>query len=47
MTYTIQLDFQMDDDRILTDDQISYIMHEIFNDCNCTASNVRVLEIND
>lgn len=47
MTYTIQLDFFIDDDVIKTDKEVQEIAEEAFACCNCSASNVKVLAVND
>ena len=47
MTYTVQLDFFIDDDAIRTDEEVQEIVKEIFDTCNCDASNIRLIEIND
>lgn len=47
MTYTVQLDFFMDDDVIRTDEEIKEIVKEIFDGYNCSTENIRVLDIND
>lgn len=47
MTYTVQLEFFIDEDAIRTDEEVVEVVKEIFDYCNCTASNVRVIEVND
>lgn len=47
MTYTVQLDFDIDDDRIMTDKEVQEVVKEIFDSFNCWASNIRVIEVND
>ena len=47
MEYTVQLDFFIDDDVIRTDEEVQELVKEIFDYCNCSASNVRVMEVND
>lgn len=47
MTYTVQLDFFIDEDGIRTDEEIVEVVKEIFDYSNCDASNVRVIEVND
>ena len=47
MTYTVTLDFFMDDDVIRTDEEIKEIVKEIFDGYNCIAENIKVLDIND
>ena len=40
MTYTIKLDFFIDDDEVKTNEQIIEIIKEIFDNNNCSASNI-------
>jgi hypothetical protein len=47
MTYTVQLDFFIDEDVIRTDKQVKEVLEEMFDYCACSASNIRVLDIND
>lgn len=47
MTYTVQLDFWIDEDGIRTDEEVVEVVEDIFDYSNCTASNVRVVEVND
>lgn len=47
MTYTVQLDFWIDEDAIRTDEEVTDVVKEIFDYSNCSASNVRVIEVND
>ena len=47
MTYTVQLDFFIHDDGVRTDESTKELVYEIFDYCNCSASNIKVLEIND
>lgn len=47
MTYTVQLDFFIDTDDIMTDETVKEVVKEIFDSCNCSASDIRVLEVND
>ena len=47
MTYTVQLDFFIDEDDVMTDEQVKYIVEEVFDTCNCNASNILVLDVND
>lgn len=47
MTYTVQVEFFMDDDEIRTDEYIINIVKEIFSGCNCDASHVKVLAVDD
>ena len=43
MTYTVQLDFFIDDDATRTDEQVKELVEEIFDYCNCIASNIKVI----
>lgn len=47
MEYTVQLDFFIDEDGIRTDDEVKEVVKEIFDCCNCYASNIKVIDIND
>lgn len=47
MIYTVQLDFFIDEDVIRTDEEVQEVVKEIFDYCNCSASNIRVIEVND
>ena len=47
MTYTVKLDFFIDDDEIRTNEQIVEMIKEIFDNNNCSASNVIIYDIND
>lgn len=47
MTYTVQLDFSMDEDDIMTDEQVKDVLTEIFDICNISVSNINILDIND
>lgn len=47
MTYTVQLDFFIDEDGVRTDKEVEYIVKEIFDYCNCIASNVELIKVND
>lgn len=47
MTYTVQLDFEMDEDVVRTDEEVREIVAEIFDWANCSTSNVRVIDVND
>ena len=47
MTYTVQLDFWIDEDGIRTKEKIIEVIQEIFDYSGCSASNIRVIEVND
>ena len=47
MTYTVQLEFFIDEDGVRSDEQVEAVVKEIFDYCNCDASNIRVLDVND
>lgn len=47
MTYTVQLDFFIDEDTVREDDEVKDILQEIFNVSNCYASNIKVIDVND
>ena len=47
MTYTVQLDFWIDEDGVRTDEQVEEVLKEIFDYSGCSASNVRVIDVND
>lgn len=47
MTYTVQLDFWVDEDRIRTDYEVEEMLNEIFDCSYCETSNIRVLDVND
>lgn len=47
MTYTVVLDFLIDEDVVRTDEEVKEIIKEIFNHCNCSAFNINVVEAND
>lgn len=47
MTYTVQLDFWIDEDGIRTDEEVIEVVTDIFDYSGCDASNVRVIEVND
>lgn len=47
MTYTVQLDFFIEEDAIKTDKEVEHIVKEIFDCCNCIAQNVKLIEVND
>lgn len=47
MTYTVQLDFWIDEDAVRTNEEVVEVVKDIFDYSGCTASNVRVIEVND
>lgn len=47
MTYTVQLDFWIDEDAVRVDEEVVEVVKEIFDYSGCSASNIRVIEAND
>ena len=47
MTYTVKLDFFIDEDVIRTDKEVEEVLKEIFDYSSCYVSNIRVIEVND
>ena len=47
MNYTVQLDFFIDEDAIRSDEEVKEVVEEIFDCCNCDATNIRVISVND
>ena len=47
MIYTINLDFYVDDNKILTDEDLSEILKELINSTGFTVANVKIIDIND
>lgn len=47
MLYTVKLDFFIDEDGVRTDEEVQEVIKEIFDCCNCTASDIKVLDVND
>lgn len=47
MTYTVQLDFWIDEDGVRTDEEIKDVLNEILDSCACGASNIKVIDVND
>lgn len=47
MTYTVQLEFYIDEDGVRTNEQVKEVLEEIFDYCSCSASNIKVIEVND
>ena len=48
MKYTVQLDFSIDEeDAVRTDEEVKEVVEEIFDYSNCSATNIRVIPVND
>jgi hypothetical protein len=47
MTYTVQLDFWVDEDAVRTDEEVEEVLYEIFDYSGCEVSNIRVFDVND
>ena len=47
MKYTVQLDFFIDEDGVRTDEEVKEVVTEIFDCCSCSASNIKVIDVND
>ena len=47
MKYTVQLDFFIDEDTVRTDEEVKEVVGEIFDYSNCSASNIKVINVND
>lgn len=47
MTYTVQLDFFIDSDEIMSRQEVEEVVKEVFDSFNCDASNIMVIDIND
>lgn len=47
MTYTIQLDFWIDEDVVRTDEEVETVLDELFDYAGCYVSNIKVIEVND
>ena len=47
MTYVVQLEFWIDEYKIRTDEEIAEVVKDIFDYSNCSASNIKVIEIDD
>ena len=47
MKYTVQLDFFIDEDAVRTDEEVKEVVEEIFDYGNCSASNIKVIDVND
>ena len=47
MTYTVKLDFFIDEDVVRTNEEVEDIVKEIFDYSNCCASDIQVFDVND
>ena len=48
MKYTVQLDFSIDEEDVVrTDEEVKDVVEEIFDYSNCSASNIKVIDVND
>lgn len=47
MKYTVQLDFYIDEDTVRTDEEIKDVLEEIFDCCSCSASDIKVINVNN
>lgn len=47
MTYTLQLDFHLDEDEIRADEEIKDCISEIFSNYSCYVSDIKIVEIGD
>ena len=47
MKYTVQLEFWINEDGVRTDAEVIEVVKDIFDYSDCSASNVRVIEVND
>ena len=47
MTYTVQLDFWIDEDVVRTDEEVKEVLDTIFDSCATSVSNIRVIDVND
>lgn len=47
MRYTVQLDFFIDEDVVRTDEEVKEALEEIFDYSNCSASDIKVIDVND
>lgn len=47
MTYTVKLDFFIDEDAIRTDEEVKSVLKEMFDYCDCSVSDIEVLDVND
>lgn len=46
MTYTIQLDFFIDDNEIMEEKELQEVVEAIFENVNCEALNINLIKIN-
>lgn len=47
MTYTVQLDFFIDEDVVRTDEEVKNVLEEIFDGCATSVSDIKVIDAND
>ena len=47
MTYTVQLDFFIDEDVVRTDEEVKNVLEEIFDSCATSVSDIKVIDVND
>lgn len=47
MTYTVQLDFHIDEDVVRTKEQVEKVLEEVIDYGGCYASNIIVIDVND
>lgn len=47
MTYTVQLDFFIDEDVVRTDEEVKNVLEEIFDTCATSVSDIKVIDVND
>lgn len=47
MTYTLSLDFWIDDDEIIPNEELVEVLEEILNGTAWGVNNIRVLDVND
>ena len=47
MTYTVQLDFWIDEDGVRTDEEVKDVLKEIFDTGATSVSDIKVIDVND
>ena len=47
MTYTVQLEFSIDEDDAMTDKEVKDTLWEIFDCYNCHVENIKVIYVDD